>query len=76
MENFPHRGDVKASRKSEQFIPIVPLTPQDLAPSRPEDVDFSGLLANVRQLRAEIGAELKPAAPSTDEKKLPSPLSE
>ncbi|MBI2927469.1 MAG: TerB family tellurite resistance protein [Verrucomicrobia bacterium] len=30
MENFLHRGDFKASRKSGAFVPITPLTPADL----------------------------------------------
>ncbi|MEW6303790.1 MAG: tellurite resistance TerB C-terminal domain-containing protein [Verrucomicrobiota bacterium] len=30
MENFLHRGDFKASRKSGAFVPITPLTPVDL----------------------------------------------
>jgi len=63
MENFPHRGDVKASRKGGEFVAIVPLTPADLAPAQPERMDFIGLLNNVRQLRADIGSKLMPAAP-------------
>lgn len=30
MENFLHRGDFKASRKSGAFVPITPLAPADL----------------------------------------------
>jgi len=30
MENFLHRGDFKASRKSGAFVPITPLAPSDL----------------------------------------------
>lgn len=67
MENFPHRGDVMASRKGGEFLPIVPLTPEDLAPAQPERMDFIGLLANVRTLRAEIGSKLKPMTPLPDE---------
>ena len=67
MENFLHRGDAKASRKSGEFVPIVPLPPPDLAPTQPERMDFSGLLTNVRQLRAEIGSKLKPVASLADE---------
>ena len=66
MENFPHRGDVKASRKLGEFVPIVPLTPADLAPPPPERMDFTGLLARVRQLREEISSKLKPAASAAD----------
>ncbi|MCE9608596.1 MAG: hypothetical protein K8R23_00035 [Chthoniobacter sp.] len=67
MENFPHRGDVMASRKGGEFLPIVPLTPADLAPAQPERMDFAGLLTNVRQLRVEIGSKLKPVTPIPDE---------
>ena len=63
MENFPHRGDVKASRKGGEFVAIVPLTPEDLAPAQAERMDFTGLLNNVRHLRADIGSKLKPATP-------------
>lgn len=39
MENFLHRGDFKASRKSGAFVPITPLAPADLdspqAPATP-----------------------------------------
>jgi hypothetical protein len=66
MENFPHRGDVMASRKSGEFAPIVPLTPADLAPTQPERMDFSGLLVNVRQLRTEIASKLQVVSAATD----------
>ena len=68
MENFIHRGDVMASRKSGDFVPIIPLTPADLTPVQPERMDLSGLLAKLRQLHAEISNKLKPAAPAADEK--------
>lgn len=67
MENFPHRGDVKASRKGGEFVPIVSLTPEELAPVQPERMDFTGLVTNVRQLRAEIGSKLRPVIPSPEE---------
>jgi hypothetical protein len=63
MENFPHHGDVKASRKGGEFVAIFPLTPADLAPAQPERMDFTGLLNNLRQLRADIGSKLKHAIP-------------
>jgi len=62
MENFVHRGDVMASRKSSEFVPIIPLTPADLTPTQPERMDFNGLLTSLRQVRAEIDSRLKPAA--------------
>jgi len=69
MENFLHRGDVMASRKSGEFVPITPLTAVELSEACPQRVDFSGLLTGVRQLRAEIGSVLKrgdSAAPNKD----------
>ena len=63
LENFQHRGDVMTSRKSGEFIPIIPLSPADIAPSTPETMDFTSLLARVKQFRAELGAMLKPAIP-------------
>ncbi len=67
MENFRHRGDVMASRKGGEFLPIVPLTPEDLTPAQPERMNFTGLLNNVRQLRVEIGSKLKPVTRLPDE---------
>jgi len=63
MDNFRHRGDVKASRKGGEFVAIVPLTAAELAPAQPERMDFTGLLNNIRQLRADIGSKLKQAIP-------------
>lgn len=60
MEMFLHRGDVTASRKGGEFLPVVPLKPADLAPDQPERMDFTGLLENVRKLRVEIGSKLTP----------------
>jgi len=72
MEIFPHRGDVMASRKSGAFVPIVPLTPADLTPIPTERLDLDGLLANLRQLREEIGSELKSVTSAADENGLES----
>src|SRR5438874_9765204 len=63
IENFQHRGDVMTSRKSGEFVPIIPLSPADIAPPPPEMMDFTSLLARVKQFRAELGAMLKPAIP-------------
>ena len=59
MENFVHRGDVKASRKSGEFVPIEPLTPADLSPPASARMEFLELLARVRHLRAEVGRPIK-----------------
>ncbi len=67
LENFLHRGDFKASRKTEAFQPIDPLTPADLpAISSEERISSSDLLARVKQVRDELRlqlVELKPAEP-------------
>jgi hypothetical protein len=61
LENFLHRGDVTASRKSGEFVEIVPLTPSDLAQTQPENMGLSPLVARLRQFRIELSAILKPA---------------
>jgi hypothetical protein len=63
LENFQHHGDVMTSRKSGEFVPIIPLSPADIAPPPPETMDFTSLVARVRQFRAELGTMLKPAFP-------------
>jgi len=65
LENFQHRGDVMTSRKSGEFVPIIPLSPAEVAPSPPETMDFTSLMARVKQFRAELGAVLKPAISKT-----------
>ena len=63
IQNFQHHGDVMASRKSGEFIPIIPLSPADIAPTTSETMDFTSLMARVKQFRAELSAMLKPAIP-------------
>ena len=65
MQNFMHRGDARTARRSGELVTIVPLTPEDLMSTQPERMDLSKLLTTVRQLRAEIGAKLKPVDPVT-----------
>ena len=60
IENFQHRGDVMTSRKSGEFVPIIPLSPADIAPPPPEMMDFTSLLARVKQFRDELSTMLKP----------------
>lgn len=57
MDNFVHRGDFKASRKSGAFQSITPLTPADLPSLEVRQVDFGDLVAGVRCFRAEIMSE-------------------
>jgi len=69
LENFQHRGDFKASRKSEVFQPITPLTPADIARSSIEDMAFCDLLVKVQKMREELKlkiAELSPRSNASD----------
>ena len=59
VENFPHRGNFKASRKSSEFEGIVPMNPADLPQASPESTDFRDFLTTIRQVRAELGAEIE-----------------
>ena len=63
MENFPHRGDAKASRKTGAFERITPLTAADLALASPENMDFRELLATVRRVRDELRSEIEKFSP-------------
>jgi hypothetical protein len=58
IENFQHRGDFKASRKSEAFQAITPLTPADIAQPSTEEMSFRELLGNIRNLREEIQRDI------------------
>jgi hypothetical protein len=54
MENFLHRGDLKASRKSEGFQPVTPLTPSDIPATSVDDLGILDLLSKVRIVREEL----------------------
>jgi hypothetical protein len=58
LDNFRHRGDFKASRKSGVFQPITPLTPTDIAQQSVEDMGFHDLLANIKKMREELKAKI------------------
>lgn len=58
MDNFTHRGDLKASRKSENFEPVVPLTPDDMVPLEADDPEFSELRDRIKVLRKECGLRM------------------
>jgi hypothetical protein len=58
MENFQHRGDFRASRKSEAFQPITPLTPADIAQVSMNDMGFHDLLANIQKMREELRSKI------------------
>ncbi len=71
VETFFHRGDFKATRKSEAFVPIVPLNPADLLVETEKQRPFASLFAQAQQFRAEIQALAQtwtPAAPETEER--------
>ena len=64
MDIFQCRGDFKASRKSEAFQPITPLTPADITQTPGQELSFQNLLASVQKMRDELKskiAELNPA---------------
>lgn len=63
LQNFLHRGDVTASRKSGEFVPILPLTVTDVFPRQPARADLTTIVAQVRQSRTELSAMLKSAMP-------------
>jgi hypothetical protein len=58
MENFQHRGDFKASRKTDSFNTIVPLTPADIAHSSIEEMSFCNLLAAIKKMREEVKSKI------------------
>lgn len=58
LENFKHRGDFKASRKSENFNPIIPFTPDDIAYNSLEEMSFNNLLAAIRKMREELKSKI------------------
>lgn len=59
LENFQHRGDVMASRKSDAFVRVVPLTPDEIAVTDSKTTDLKQLVARVRQFRTELDAAMK-----------------
>lgn len=62
IENFQHRGDALTSRRSGNFIPIIPLTPADVTPLTPEFMDFLSLLNHAKSVRSELVSMFKPIA--------------
>jgi len=63
FENFGHRGDFKASRKTEAFLPIVPLTPADIPQDSGQRESLDELLAHSRKVREELSARFTEIAP-------------
>jgi len=58
LENFQHRGDFKASRKSEYFNSITPLTPDDIAYNSIEEMSFNNLLSAIQKMRSELKSKI------------------
>ncbi len=59
MANFMVRGDARPSRKTGEFVTIVPLCPEDVNLADSKKIDFTGFLNQIRELRSEIAAELE-----------------
>jgi hypothetical protein len=68
IEKFHHRGNFKASRKSEAFTSIAALTPADIAHTSIAEMSFGQLLDNSQRLREELKRRIeefrRPAADS------------
>lgn len=65
IESFQHRGDFKASRKSENFNSIVPLAPADITHASVEEMSFHTLLATSQKMREEIQSRMDELIPTT-----------
>ena len=63
LENFIHRGDAKASRKSGEFERITPLTPADLPQISSEGIDFRDLFATMRRVKDELRVDFEKLSP-------------
>jgi len=57
MENFLHRGELKASRKTGAFESIIPLTVADLPQTPHETLNLGLRIERARQLREELKAQ-------------------
>lgn len=59
VEQFPHRGDFKASRKSGAFQEIIPLVPADFIPTAvSSETPVGELMATVSSMRIELNVAL------------------
>jgi len=64
LENFIHRGDFKASRKTGSFLPVVPLAPADIVTGSAPAESLGELLVRSRKARGEISARIAQIAPT------------
>jgi hypothetical protein len=58
MEHFLHRAEFKASRKTEAFQPITPLTPADITHTSGQNMTFQNLLISVQKMRDELNTRI------------------
>ena len=65
MEHFQHRAEFKASRKTEAFQPITPLTPADIAETSGQKLSFQNLLTSVQKMRDELKSKIAELNPSS-----------
>ena len=65
LDNFQHRGDFKATRKSGALQPITPLTPSDITHHTIKDMGFRDLLAAIQKMRQELKAQIAELTPGT-----------
>lgn len=54
LTSFICRGDAKASRKSGEFQPIVPLTLDDITAASPAMTDFQSLMSQISALQKKL----------------------
>jgi hypothetical protein len=73
MENFLHRGNFKASRKTGAFQPITPLTPADIPQTSTAAMGFSDLVVSVQRVREELRSKLAALAPPSTPDPQPIP---
>jgi len=65
IEHFQHRAEFKASRKTEAFQPIIPLTPEDIAETSGQVLSFQNLLTSVQKMREELKSKISELNPSS-----------
>ena len=58
VESFQHRGDFKATRKTEAFQPIEPFTAADIAFPSVAGMSLQDLLASVQRLHEELKTQV------------------
>ena len=67
VDSFLHRGDFKATRKSEAFQSITPLAPADIAQTSVDDMGLRDLLVHVQRLREELKTQIAELTPHPGE---------